>query len=122
VATALLRQWINTRKTSVKWTTVADMVASLKEASDKWAEALKFTGPMLLVLDDLDNSDMTPWVREQVVAVIKKRYQEGRALILTSNVSPFELTDFDPSVVSRLAEGIVRKFEGEDYRLKAGRK
>lgn len=121
VATAILRQWIEANKMSVRWTTVADMIAALKEANDKWAESQRYTFPTLLVLDDLDNSDMTPWAREQVVAIIKRRYQEAKALVLTSNVPPSGLSDFDPSVVSRLSEGIVRKFEGDDYRLKAGR-
>jgi predicted ATPase len=121
VATSLLRQWVDESNLSVRWTTMAELLMILKGSSDKWADAQRYISPKLLVLDELKNEDVTAWEREQVVYVIKRRYEEERALVVTSNASPVDLTGFEPSVVSRLAEGIVVHFEGPDYRLKAGR-
>ncbi len=121
IATALLRQWVEENRLSVRWTTMADLLMMLKGSQDKWADAQRYISPKLLVLDELKTEDVTSWEREQIVYVIKRRYEEERALVVTSNVAPIDLTDFEPSLVSRLAEGIVVHFEGPDYRLKAGR-
>ena len=72
----------------------------------------------LLHLDDLGAEYRTDWTIEQLYSIINMRYQDQRAVIVTSNPLPDELSDqLGDRTVSRL-EGMcdVLPFHGADAR------
>lgn len=68
----------------------------------------------ILVLDDIGKERFSPWSAEKLYELVNGRYEAGRAVIVTSNVSPTELAahwkarDVDPhigeSITRRLIE------------------
>lgn len=121
VATALFQHWLREEPRGTLWTSVLDMLKTLREAHGDAAEAMNaYLAPVLLVLDELKLVDMTPWAREQVSYVIGRRYNEAFAMIVTSNHGPADLQEFDPTVISRLSEGIVLELAGADWRVRQG--
>jgi hypothetical protein len=117
VATAIFQHWLREEPRGIAWTLVVEMLKTLREAHADLGEAIAaYIEPKLLVFDELKLADMTPWAREQVSYVIGRRYNETRALIVTSNHGPADLQEFDPTVISRLSEGIVLELTGADWR------
>ena len=59
----------------------------------------------LLHLDDLGAEKRTEWVLEQLYAIVNERWQEQRAIVVTTNLSDGELRDqVGARIVSRLSE------------------
>jgi len=59
----------------------------------------------LLHIDDLGAEHRTDWVLEQLYTILNARYQDERAVIVTSNLDPLELGE-------QLGERIVSRLEG----------
>lgn len=65
----------------------------------------RLTSVDLLHLDDLGAQRDTDWVTEQLYSIINQRYEDGRAVTVTSNVLPNEAAErIGARTVSRLAE------------------
>jgi len=59
----------------------------------------------LLHLDDVGAENSTDWVLEQLYSIVNTRYEEGRSLVVTSNLDPDALAEqIGPRTVSRLVE------------------
>jgi DNA replication protein DnaC len=75
----------------------------------------------LLHLEDLGAEKQTEWVLEQLYSLVNQRYEDQRAILVTSNVeSPEELErQIGKRTVSRLVEicGDPLKLFGEDQRI-----
>ena len=73
----------------------------------------------LLQLDDLGAEKTSEWVLEQLYAIINARYEERKAIVLTTNLDPAQLEEqITPRTVSRLVEmcGDPLALFGEDRR------
>ena len=65
----------------------------------------KLTAVDLLHLDDLGAEQQTEWVLEQLYAIVNERYEEGKAITITTNLLGQELSDqIGERTVSRLIE------------------
>lgn len=65
----------------------------------------RLTSVDLLHLDDLGAQRDTDWVTEQLYSIVNQRYEDGRAVTVTSNVLPNEAAErIGARTVSRLAE------------------
>jgi DNA replication protein DnaC len=59
----------------------------------------------LLHLDDLGAEKTSEWVLEQLYSIVNARYEEGRAMVVTTNLPPEDLREqISPRTVSRLVE------------------
>ncbi len=59
----------------------------------------------LLHVDDLGAEKSSPWVLEQLYAIVNARYEAQRSMVITTNLSHSELADqITPRTVSRLQE------------------
>ena len=59
----------------------------------------------LLHLDDVGAENSTDWVLEQLYSIVNTRYEEQRALVVTSNLGPEELGEqIGERTVSRMTE------------------
>ncbi len=90
--------------------------ASLSELLDR------LTAVELLHLDDVGAEKTSPWVLEQLYSIVNARYEEGRAIVLTTNLEPTELRDqIGDRTVSRLTEmcGDPLRMDGRDRRIEA---
>ena len=57
----------------------------------------------LLHIDDLGAENTTDWVLEQLYSIVNTRYEDERAMIVTTNLAPEELAEqIGPRTVSRL--------------------
>jgi DNA replication protein DnaC len=72
----------------------------------------------LIVLDDFGAERRTDYTSEIRYNVIDTRYNSGKPLILTTNITSFENKDIaDSRVNSRIREKVLgMKFDGEDRR------
>lgn len=65
----------------------------------------KLTAVDLLHLDDLGAEQQTSWVLEQLYAIVNERYEEGRALTVTTNLDEEQLKEqIGDRTVSRMIE------------------
>lgn len=63
----------------------------------------QLTEVSLLVLDDVGTERSNPWVLEQLYTIINERWQERRAIVLTTNLDPMQMQDqIGERAVSRL--------------------
>jgi DNA replication protein DnaC len=76
----------------------------------------------LLHVDDVGAEQTSPWVLEQLYTIVNTRYEEGRAVMLTTNLPDDELKDqIGHRTVSRLNEMCtVLLLHGEDQREGSG--
>jgi DNA replication protein DnaC len=75
----------------------------------------------LLHIDDLGAENTTEWVLEQLYSIVNSRYEDERAMIVTTNLKPHELKEqLGERTVSRLVAicGDGLPLFGEDDRLK----
>lgn len=71
----------------------------------------------VLVLDDIGTRDPSPAFLDFIYSIINHRGLYDCITIYTSNLSSKELNEsFGPRIVSRMTEGLILKFEGEDLR------
>jgi DNA replication protein DnaC len=76
----------------------------------------------LLHVDDVGAEQSTPWVLEQLYTIVNTRYEDGRAIIFTTNLEPLELREqIGDRTVSRLIEMSSEelRLEGLDRRTEA---
>jgi DNA replication protein DnaC len=75
----------------------------------------------LLHIDDVGAEQSSPWVLEQLYTIINTRYEDGRAVLLTTNLDRQELEDqIGHRTVSRIYEicgGEPLPMWGDDHRL-----
>ena len=72
----------------------------------------------LLHVDDVGAEQTSPWVLEQLYTIVNTRYEDGRAIVFTTNLDDDELrAQIGPRTVSRLFEmcELVRMY-GDDQR------
>jgi DNA replication protein DnaC len=78
----------------------------------------------LLILDDLGMENATPWARDEIYRLVNRQYEQGGALVVTSNQDPNELIAGEDQrrghaagTISRLVGTcLLVKLEAEDYR------
>jgi DNA replication protein DnaC len=59
----------------------------------------------LLHIDDVGAEQSSPWVLEQLYTIVNTRYEDGRAMLLTTNLRPDELREqIGERTVSRIIE------------------
>ncbi|WP_210491547.1 ATP-binding protein [Patulibacter sp. SYSU D01012] len=78
----------------------------------------QLTSVTLLVLDDVGTERTNPWVLEQLYSIINERWQERRAIVLTTNLDPEQMREqLGERAVSRLV-GMCETVlvEGVDHR------
>ena len=74
----------------------------------------------LLHIDDVGAEQSSPWVLEQLYTIVNTRYEDGRAVVLTTNLSPPELREqIGERTVSRITEmcGDPLLLKGTDQRV-----
>jgi DNA replication protein DnaC len=74
----------------------------------------------LLHIDDVGAEQSSPWVLEQLYTIVNTRYEDGKALVLTTNLGKEALVDqIGPRTVSRIYEvcGMPHPMHGEDHRV-----
>lgn len=76
----------------------------------------------LLHLDDVGAERMTPWVAELLYSLVNARYEEERAIVLTTNIA--ERSDLAEQIGERTTSRLVEMCEqiplyGQDQRLPA---
>jgi DNA replication protein DnaC len=75
----------------------------------------------LLHIDDVGAEQSSPWVLEQLYTIVNTRYEDGRAMLLTTNLDRRELEEqIGLRTVSRIHEicgGEPLPMWGDDYRL-----
>lgn len=83
----------------------------------------QLTSVSLLVLDDVGTERSNPWVLEQLYTIINERWQEQRAIVLTTNLDPIAMQEqIGERTVSRL-EGMCHMItiDGVDHRTSRNR-
>lgn len=86
---------------------LAEIRATFDAGSDSSYEQLfrKLTHVDLLHLDDLGAEQQTEWVLEQLYSIVNERYEDGRAITITTNLIGPELgQQIGERTVSRLIE------------------
>jgi DNA replication protein DnaC len=76
----------------------------------------------LLHVDDVGAEQSSPWVLEQLYTIVNTRYEDGRAVVVTTNLEPPALRDqIGERTVSRLVEmcGDPLPLFGADRRMEA---
>lgn len=124
LAVAILRDLMNRGLTGIFYN-VVDLLDDIKQSydaktGDGGREIARLLETMdVVVLDDLGAERMTPWVNDRLYAIINGRYQEGRTLIVTTNLSDADLRErVGYRILSRLYEMChVIPVEGTDYRV-----
>jgi DNA replication protein DnaC len=74
----------------------------------------------LLHIDDVGAEQTSPWVLEQLYTIVNTRYEDGRAMVLTTNLEPDDLREqIGKRTVSRLVEmcGDPLILDGNDERV-----
>lgn len=80
----------------VVWRNMSEVLREIRASFDRRdiqeSEVIKgFISPQVLVLDDLGKERPTEWAVEQLFAIVNARYDEGKALIVTTNYGSEEL-------------------------------
>ncbi len=71
-----------------------------------------------VLLDDLGAEKTTDFILQELYRLISQRELWGKPTLITTNLSLDDLkTKLDDRIASRLAGGIVLRFEGNDYRV-----
>jgi DNA replication protein DnaC len=74
----------------------------------------------LLHIDDVGAEQSSAWVLEQLYTIVNTRYEDGKALVLTTNLDQEGLVDqIGPRTVSRIYEicGMPLPMHGADHRV-----
>lgn len=102
---------------------LAEIRGTFDDGSESSYEQLfaKLTSVDLLHLDDLGAEQQTEWVLEQLYAIVNERYENGRAITVTTNLIGEELSDqIGERTVSRITEMCedpAISMHGHDFRL-----
>lgn len=71
----------------------------------------------IVLLDDLRAERATDWANDVMAKVIDGRYQQGKPVIVTTNLTPDKLVAADARMGSRLLSGVVLTLAGKDRRV-----
>jgi DNA replication protein DnaC len=102
------------------------LLAEIRKTFDEGSERSylemmdRLTGVDLLHVDDLGAERTSEWVLEQLYAIVNARYEDQRAIVVTTNLQPDELREqITPRTVSRLVEicGDPLPLYGRDRRM-----
>jgi len=76
------------------------------DASNSYVELLdRLTAVDLLQIDDVGAEKTSPWVLEQLYAIVNARYEDERSIVITTNLERDALADqINERTVSRLEE------------------
>ena len=83
----------------------------------------RLTSVDLLHIDDLGSEKRTDWVLEQLYAIVDRRYEEQRAMVVTTNMETDELKEqIGERTVSRLLQmcDMEKPVFGDDWRERRG--
>ncbi len=87
------------------------LLGMLRETFDDDAEASlstlleRLAAVELLHIDDVGAEQSSPWVLEQLYTIVNTRYEDGRAIVLTTNLDPPQLREqIGERTVSRIIE------------------
>jgi DNA replication protein DnaC len=83
----------------------------------------RLTSVDLLHLDDLGAEKRTDWVLEQLYAIVDRRYEERRAMVVTTNLDTDDLREqIGERTVSRLLQmcDMEKPLFGDDWRERRG--
>ena len=70
-----------------------------------------------ICFDDLGAEKLTEAKRENLYYIIDARYRNMMPIIITSNFTIQEISEFEPRIASRFAEmGKILQFKGKDFR------
>ena len=74
------------------------------EAKDHQQVLARFQGDSLVVLDDIgDTGNITPWVKEQILIILNKRYESGQPTVITTNNTMNQIGDlYGGRIASRM--------------------
>ena len=101
------------------------LLGALRETFDDGSEASlselleALTAVELLHIDDVGTEKTSPWVLEQLYSIVNARYEDGRAVLLTTNLANEELDEqIGARTVSRIEEicGEPIPLFGKDHR------
>jgi len=104
------------------------LLGLLRETFDDESEASlstlldRLAAVELLHVDDVGAEQSSPWVLEQLYTIVNTRYEDGRAIVLTTNLEPPALREqIGERTVSRLVEmcGDPLPLFGADRRMEA---
>jgi DNA replication protein DnaC len=106
------------------------LLGLLRETFDDESEATlstlldRLAAVELLHIDDVGAEQSSSWVLEQLYTIVNTRYEDGRAIVLTTNLQPDELREqIGDRTVSRLVEmcgGDPVQLFGMDRRMETG--
>lgn len=86
---------------------LAEIRSTFDDDSDSSYSELfaKLTAVDLLHLDDLGAEQQTEWVLEQLYSIVNERYEDGKSLVVTTNLDEVQLRDqIGERTVSRIVE------------------
>ena len=99
------------RSHSVAIYSLPRLLGLLRDTYDEGAEYSlsdlvdRLCGVELLHVDDVGAEQTSPWVLEQLYTIVNTRYEDGRAMLLTTNLRPDELREqIGERTVSRIIE------------------
>jgi DNA replication protein DnaC len=73
----------------------------------------------ILIIDDLGIANFSKAKQENLYLLINRAYLDQKKLIITTNFTLEQLSDYDERIISRLIEmAIILKFNEKDYRVK----
>lgn len=102
IANAVIDQGYKVRMTN--FSTVADELWSAKEKATYIADLCNYP---LLILDDLGVERKSEYMQEMVYKVINARYASGKPVIITTNLTPDELTKADEMGYARTYDRLI---------------
>lgn len=119
---------VTDRGYSVCYAPASKLFATLEAAKfspteEAKAEAAQYTGADLLIIDDLGTEMPGQFVTASLYALLNDRLLEGRAMIVSTNLTAEELSKrYTPQIASRLIGEFHRvTFVGEDIRVAKNR-
>ena len=103
-------------------------VRNCEELYNQWLDEVRSGSPNnlfqsligvdILILDDFGQGSPSEGFIKFLYSVINRRWEWEQRTVFTTNLNSEDLAEtFGNSVISRLAEGSVWKFSGEDHRL-----
>jgi DNA replication protein DnaC len=94
LAAALLREVIYSKFLRSLFINVPSWLNELRDGRDHFNAALDVSRlSEFLVIDDIGLSELTPWARQHIYAVVNDRDANNRLTIATSNLPPSDLDD-----------------------------
>ena len=99
---------------------------SIAENEDEQRTLSRIASTKLVVFDDLGAERGTDYAIERVYNIVDSRYRSNLPMIVTTNLTPKEMTEVDDLRYKRIYDRVLEvcypiKFEGTNWRMKAAR-